>query len=449
MTMTTKRGLLLGMLVVFLYPGTLWANSAPDVTNVTAVQRTDGSMLVDIGYDLADADGDPCTVSVVVSDDGGSTWDVPATSFTGDVGPGITPGTGKAIVWNCGADLPGAYGTNYKLRVCADDGHGSGGEMVLIPGGSFQMGDSFDEGASDELPVHTVYVDAFYIDVYEVTNAQYAAALNWAYAQGGLITVTSGVVYKYNSGTTYPYCDATTSSSYSRITWNGSTFGVTAGKEDHPIWVSWYGSVAYANWRSAMEGKPLCYDLSTWSCNFGVAGYRLPTEAEWEKAARGGTPGHRFPWSDQDTIQHARANYFSCSDYPYDTSATRGYHPCWGVSPWPYTSPVGFFTGALRYQADWDWPGVPTSYQTTNSVNGYGLYDMAGNVWEWCHDWYSSTYYSSSPGSNPTGAVSGISRVLRGGHWYNDLPPCRSACRGGASPGARSITYGFRCAAGT
>ena len=330
------RSMTVGWLVIAVLGATAaWANNPPVVSNVTSSQRGSGSSLVDIYYNLADADGDACTVTVLASDDGGGTWTVPITSLSGAVGSGITPGTGKHIVWDCGVDLPGAYGTDYKVRVCANDGQGPGG-MVLIPGGSFEMGDTFDEGQSDELPVHTVYLSPYSIDTCEVTNQQYADGLNWALAQGGLITVTSGVVYKYNSGTSYPYCDTTTSSSYSRITWNGSTFGITAGKEAHPmVLVSWYGSVAYCNWRSGMEGKPLCYDLSSWTCNFGVAGYRLPTEAEWEKAARGGTPGHRFPWSDTDTIQHARCNYRSywsggAPYYPYDTNPTEGLSPVLG-----------------------------------------------------------------------------------------------------------------------
>jgi formylglycine-generating enzyme required for sulfatase activity len=324
----------------------------------------------------------------------------------------------------------------------------------LIPAGEFLMGDSFNEGGGDELPRHAVYVDAFYMDTYEVTNQQYAAGLNWAYAQGGLITVTSGVVYKYNSGTSYPYCDTTTNSSYSRITWNGSMFAVVSGKENHPmVQVGWYGAVAYANWRSAMHGKPLCYDLSTWECNFAVAGYHLPTEAEWEKAARGGVAGHRFPWSDTDTIQHARANYYSYWEggvpyYSYDTSPTQGFHPLWGVGSYPYTTPVGFFTGALQYKADWGWPGAPISYQTANGANGYGLYDMAGNVWEWCNDWYGETYYSSSAYDNPHGPTSGSCRILRGGCWYYEYAfGCRVARRSYyGAPGSPYSHSGFRLA---
>ena len=183
--------------------------------------------------------------------------------------------------------------------------------MAFIPAGEFKMGDSFNEGQANERPVHAVFLDAFYMDKYEVTNQQFAEALNWAKAQGNLIYVTGGVVYKYDSKYAYPYCDTTTSSAYSRITWNGSTFGVMASMEEHPVVrVSWYGMVAYANWRSGRQSRPLCYDLATWDCNFGH-GYRLPTEAEWEKAARGGVEGHRFPWSDSDTIQHTRANYYT------------------------------------------------------------------------------------------------------------------------------------------
>jgi formylglycine-generating enzyme required for sulfatase activity len=274
---------------------------------------------------------------------------------------------------------------SFSASTPAGDERGASGEQVFIPAGEFMMGDTCGEPGDEDLPGHAVYLSPYYIDKYEVTNAQYAAALNWAWAQGDLITVTSGRVYRYDGE--FPYCDTTTSHAHSRITWDGSTFGVVSGRENHPVaMVSWRGALAFCNWRSAMEGKPLCYDVATWTCDFDVAGYRLPTEAEWEKAGRGGTPGHRFPWSDQDTIQHARCSYVSQSGISYDTSPTRGRHPCWHLTDHPMTSPVGWFDGSLHYKADWGWPGTPTSYQTESGANGYGLHDMAGNVWEWCND---------------------------------------------------------------
>ncbi len=322
-------------------------------------------------------------------------------------------------------------------------------EFAFIPGGTFQMGDSFSEGGSNERPVHTVTLDSFYMGKYEITNQQYCDYLNSARSQG-LIAVINGRVYQAGSGTSYAYCDTSTSSSWSQIAYDGSVFSVrTKGGRsmvnDPMVCVTWYGAAAYCNWRSGQLGKQLCYDSSTLLPIYPLRnGVRLATEAEWEYAARGGLTGKRFPWGND--IYHTQANYDSSSSLSYDKGPTRGYHPLWNDGVYPYTSPVGFFDGALKYKSAYNWPGSATSYQTTNGGNGYGLYDMAGNVWEWCNDWYSSSYYSSSPSSNPTGPSSGSSRVLRGGYWDGIAYGCRVAYRGGGGPDGRGSYIGFRVA---
>ncbi len=322
-------------------------NRPPFVSNVHTEQRP-GTKLVDISYDVDDPDGDLLTITVAVSDDGGSTFTVPATSFTGDVGSGIAPGAGKQIVWDAGADVPNVYGVNYRVKITANDGV-AGAPMALIPAGEFQMGDAFSEGDPDERPVHTVYLDAFYIDVYEVTNAQYGQFME-------------------STGHRTP------------SHWNDLTFNAP---EQPVVGVDWNDAKAYCEW----------------------AGKRLPTEAEWEKAARGGLVGKRYPWGDD--VSHNDANY----------SGTGG-KDIWS-----------------------DWAGPVGSF----SPNGYGLYDMAGNVWEWCSDWYDSGYYARSPRENPKGANSSSYRVLRGGSWVSYSSILRAASRVWSGPSRRFSDYGFRC----
>ena len=324
-------------------------------------------------------------------------------------------------------------------------------DMVYIPGGEFAMGNHFDpeEGWEDELPVHAVLLDAFFMSRFEITNSQYCEYLNSAYPAH--LKVVGGVVYaSSDSGNSYPYCDTSTASSYSQIDFSDPDFSVRTKdgrdmSDDPMVMVSWYGAVGYCNWRSGQEGKESYYNISTWDCDFSKHGYRLATEAEWEYAARGGLSGKRFPWG--DTISHSQANYYAApGSYTYDVSPTSGYHPLWnGVNP--DTSPVGFFDGTMKYKVDYNWPGSATSYQTTSGANGYGLYDMAGNVWEWCNDWYSYTYYQdcNEIGTvyNPQGPASDTCRVLRGGGWTNDSHFCRVADRH-YHPDVRSNNFGFR-----
>ena len=279
--------------------------------------------------------------------------------------------------------------------------------MVLIPAGSFVMGATTNMGHeynSGEIPQHTVYVSAFYLDRFEVTKSLWDSVAIWATGNGYDIRTNSA-----------------------------------SGKQmDHPAqWVSWYEAVKWCNARSEQEVLTPCYttngvryktgENAEVLCDWTANGYRLPTEAEWEKAARGGVANHRFPWGDSDYIQHARANYSSSSNDTYDTSPTRGYHPSFFTNAVPYTSPPGHF-----------------------AANGYGLYDMAGNVNEWCWDRALADYYSISPGIDPRGPSTGTGtgRLARGGSWTQGASFSRVARRADYPPQFNVDYVGFRCARG-
>ena len=288
-------------------------------------------------------------------------------------------------------------------------------EMVLIPAGSFAMGDTFAEGCYDEIPVHTVTLDAYYISRFEVTNEEMLAVLQWALEQGRITATSEAVTNTEGEQKRLVFLDE----DHCRITWDGRALGLKAEKSlGYPCAeVSWYGTIAYCNFRSEMEGLTPCYDFADWTCNWSANGYRLPTDAEWEKAARGGVAGHRFPWSDSDLIDHTRTNYDSRGNVPYDVSPTRGFHPDFAVGDTPYASPIGSF-----------------------APNGYGLYDMAGNVWEWIWDYWAPDYYEVSPEMNPTGPATGTYRVVRSGRWGHDAANSRVAGRRHGWPGGRRRT---------
>lgn len=357
--------------------------TAPLVYNASVQQRLDGSRIVDIYYDIFDANNDLCTVALLLSSDNGVSFqDFPnPANLSGDLGPDIANGTGKHIVWNAGADGIAYDASTYRIRIVADDGSIPIPEnFVLVPGGTFLMGDTRGAGNSNELPVHSVTLNPFYIGKYEVTQAEYALYMpgsNW----------TSS----YGLGDNYP-----------------------------AYYVSWYAILKYCNLRSLAEGLTPVYSISgstnpadwgavptnyntAWDaaiCNWSANGYRLPTEAEWEYAARGGSTTPDYIYSGSNDIN-------TVAWYSGNSGLT--------------SHPVG-----------------------TKAPNGISTFDMSGNVWEWCWDWYSSSYYSSSPASNPTGPASGTGRVIRGGYWVNDAYDCRVANRSVNYPTYSYCRGGFR-----
>jgi formylglycine-generating enzyme required for sulfatase activity/phosphatidylethanolamine-binding protein (PEBP) family uncharacterized protein len=287
--------------------------------------------------------------------------------------------------------------------------------FALVPAGSFEMGDhhGFVDPAhgSDETPLHKVRLDAFYMGVFDVTTEQFCEFLNAALAARTIEMRQGGV---YLAGKNDLLAETRVMSPYSRVGWDGSRFTVLDGKERHPVvCVRWPGAAVYANWLSVHTGRPQAYDTTTWQCRFNVSGFRLPTEAEWEYAARGGLkdPYRNFPWGDDADATKA--------NWPESKNPFR-------AGPLPWTTPVGFFDGSLRRKSDMGWPGAQPTFQTSNGANGYGLHDMAGNVWQFVNDWYERGYYAYSPAENPTGPASGSPmpdgkpyRVMRGGNWYN------------------------------
>jgi formylglycine-generating enzyme required for sulfatase activity len=243
--------------------------------------------------------------------------------------------------------------------------------MAYVPAGEFLMGspDADPRAGSDEMPQHIVYLDAFWIDRTEVTNAQYVRFLNALGAHAGACRGRDCV-------------ETQVEDRHSHILREGERYVVEDGFAEHPATeVSWYGARSYCVW----------------------AGARLPTEAEWEKAARG-TDGWTYSWGDE-VPDCEKAQYGDCGGT---------------------TAPVG---------------------SRLAGVSPYGALDMAGNVWEWVADWYDPAYYGSSPAQNPPGPDSGVRKVFRGGSWGYPAGFLRASDRARNRPSYAGFNVGFRCAA--
>ena len=305
-----------------------------------------------------------------------------ASSFSGYVDTSVTRGNSRHILWDAGADGNGQFSDQVSFVVTANDGTSPPAPdgMVLIPAG-VNSGTAPDCGGS-----YSLKVSSFYMDRCEVSESKWDEVYNWATNHGYSI--------------------------------NRAGSGKAA---NHPVHtVNWYDCVKWCNARSQKEGRgPAYYTTSsrttvyktgeidiTDNCVAWKKGYRLPTDEQWEYAARGGVLSKRFPWAG-DTISHSQANYNAGYRYSYDESFPARDHPDYDDGGYPYTSPVGAF-----------------------GANEYGLHDMSGNVWEWCYDWLP--------------LYEGSFRVLRGGGWRHIANRCRVDYRYHDLPYHCDNSIGFR-----
>jgi len=384
--------------------GTTGPTGPQGTTGVTGVTGNTGMTgpvdLYSLTVNVADSVGPVTDATVKLSNAG-----VPSSEFlSSDPGDytftNLTAGKYRLCVEAVGhkkycadIDIPYAGGT---IEVTIDDGLESL-NMVLIQSGSFQMGDIQGIEGLEELPVHEVTLTQdFYMGKYEVTNGEYVKFLN---AQS--VIDPNWVEIQAND-----YCGLTGNIS------NPSDIEVKKSPSDYTnrpvVYVTWYGAVAYCNWLSEEYG----YTAGTGE------GYRLPTEAEWEYACRGGTDTN-FYWGNDP-------NAF---DSPPAPPTALIFNYCW-----------------FLYNSD---TGSENNHQNVGLKlpNEFGLFDMSGNVFEWCSDWYDA--YSSGSQTDPTGPVNpsvyyGSNRVIRGGSWYYNADYCRSSYRYDIKPGYRDYGLGFR-----
>ena len=377
---------------------------AAEVKNT--VVKKDGNRLL-FQYDLHGGAGEVADVKVILTIKG-KDYHAEGLHLEGDYGK-VRTGSGKRLWWNVLQDFPRGFSGKFDYEITAGAKAGdiytdpaTGMEFVFVKGGCYRMGqsdadrewliskagnDHYEKYYSDEKPAHEVCVDDYYIGKYEVTVGEFRKFINdTGYRtdaeKGGGCRYWTGSEVKQGSGRN----------------WRNPGF---SQRESHPaVCVSWNDARAYLKWLSRKSGK----------------NYRLPTEAEWEYAARSGGKRERYAGFSTKGDIYRYANFCDTNcDWSWKTeSQDDGYK---------FTAPVG-------------------SYRP----NGIGLYDMSGNVHEWVADRYGEDYYKSSPKNNPKGPYGGEYRVLRGGAWDYVPRTIRSANRGRINPVNSVNGFGFRCA---
>lgn len=338
---------------------------------------------VKIGYDILGCRTDAeLKINLKVSDDGGNTFSITPKTLYGSIGRNIPAGLKKKIFWLPLKDSIQLDGNNYIFDLSGSIIGDSGNiEMVRVKGGTFSMGDQFEDGNADENFVHKVTVKDFKLGAYEITNIQYAAFLK-AY---GSDVIKSGnfagkhMIYQSMNGLVKKGNDES-------YIWD-----VQTGKAYNPVvGITWYGAYEF--------------------CRFYK--YKLPSEAEWEYAAR--ESGKKIRFGDGKNIAVNSEIKFNGQTKIIKNRSAEGNSDSTTVR-------VGFY-----------------------NPNSLGLYDMSGNVWDYCQDWYQSNYYLHSKELDPVGPWLGKYKVIRGGSWYNSAFGIRTTARSFIDPKAWKEDVGFR-----
>ena len=404
------KKIILILQTLFLAGILLAENQAPVVSNIRAMQLEPLDLkLVEIVYDVVDAEEDTLLIMVRCSDDGGITWDVPIISVDGDIHDGVTPGLDKNIIWDAGADYNNSFSENMRIKVAAYD-HQL--DLIRVSGGTFTMGDSICG------PEHDVTLTSdFELSRFSITNLEFRERLQWAY-DSGLIEADEDSAWDIESGkgimhfnVPYSYCEIYNDNGIFCLRESPTILAQNSYPDGYDPYnfpvkkVIWWGTALFCNWLSMIDGLSPAYNVVTWECGpdgipYAAEGYRLPTEAEREYAAQY-NDGRLYPWGD-DPVNFNFANYGHSVGWP---SAMNRY------------SPLG------------------DSY--------LGFIDLAGNTWDWCNDWKGP--YSSASQINPCGPSGGTDfKIIRGCSW--ESVPYYSECSARAWDRVyrNDYTVGFR-----